>query len=236
MSEETLAVPDPSMSRAVLLQKNLFSNRFGLPPRQSEQVDKLIPAMIKARMMITPPPMDGTGPYGKHSTVQSYEDTPTAMLLEHGLLFVHTTTVIDRVSYLVTQLFHSSGQFLSTVDEVGVPAQQHQKVLSAKTYLKRDHYSEILALAGDTDNDGAGLAPETTKKTAGRAPKKAPARPVKDVFTAAKKAIKEAPSLKKANEFIAAAALRVNEKKLTEAQYDELCAYKEEMWQPGDAA
>ena len=225
MSEETLAVPE----------KNLFSNRFGLPPRQSEQVDKLIPAMIKARLMITPPPMDGSGPYGKHSTVQSYEDTPTAMLLEHGLIFVHTTTVIDRVSYLVTQLFHSSGQFLSTVDEVGIPAQQHQKVLSGMTHLRRSHYSEIMSLAGDQDRVGAGLAPETTK-TLGRAPKKAPARPMQDVYAAAKKAIKGAVSLTQANEFIAAAALRVTEKKLTEKQYEELCKFKEEVWQRGDAA
>lgn len=225
MTEETLAVPE----------KNLFSNRFGLPPRQSEQVDKLIPAMIKARLMITPPPMDGSGPYGKHSTVQSYESTPMAMLLENGLVFVHTTTVIDRVSYLVTQLFHTSGQFISTVDEVGVAANQHQKVLSAKTYLKRDHYSELLSLAGDTDNDGAGLAPETTK-TLGRAPKKAPPRPVQDVYAAAKKAIKGAANLTKANEFIAAAAMRVTEKKLTEKQYEELCKFKEEVWSKGDQA
>ena len=217
-------------------EKNLFSPRFGLPPRQSEQVDKIVPALIKARLMITPPPMTGTGPYGKHATVQAYEDTPTAMLLENGLTFVHSTVVIDRASYFITQLFHTSGQFFSTFDEVGVPANQHQKVLSAKTYLKRDHYSEILALAGDTDNDGAGLADETTKKTVARAPKRAPARPVKDVFTAAKKAIKEATSRKQANEFVAAAALRVTEKKLTEAQYDELCAYKESVWQQGDAA
>ena len=225
-----------SVENGTVREKNLFSARFGLPPRQSEHVDKIVPAMIQAGLMIQPPPMTGSGPYGKHATVQAYEDTPAGILAEHGLKFIHTTTVIDRVSYFITQLFHTSGQFFSTFDEVGVPAQQHQKVLSAKTYLKRDHYSELLALAGDTDNDGAGLADETTKKTVGRAPKKAPARPVKDTFAAAKKAIKEATSLKKANEFIAAAALRVNEKKLTEAQYDELCAYKEEMWQPGDAA
>jgi hypothetical protein len=191
--------------------------------------------MIKAGLMITPPPMEGTGPYGKHSTVQSYEATPAMVLAEHGLKFIHTTTVIDRVSYFITQLFHVSGQFFSTFDEVGVPANQHQKVLSAKTYLKRDHYSELLALAGDTDNDGAGLAPETTK-TLGRAPKKAPARPVKDVFSAAKKAIEGAKSIKQANEFVAAAALRCSEGKITEKQYDELCAVKDQVWQPGDAA
>ena len=216
-------------------EKNLFSPRFGLPPRQSEQVDKIVPALIKARLMITPPPMDGSGPYGKHATVQSYESTPTAMLLEHGLVFVHTTTVIDRAAYLITQLFHTSGQFFSTFDETGVPASQHQKVLSAKTYLRRCHYSELLSLAGDTDNDGAGLAPETTKST-GRAPKKAPARPVKDTFSAAKKAIEGAKSHKQANEFVAAAALRCSEGKITEKQYDELCAVKDRVWQQGDAA
>lgn len=216
-------------------EKNLFSPRFGLPPRHSEQIDKIVGAMIKARLMILPPPMDGSGPYGKHATVQSYESTPMAMLLENGLMFIHSTVVIDRVSYFITYLAHTSGQFFSTFDEVGIPAQQHQKVLSAKTYLKRDHYSELLALAGDTDNDGAGLAPETTKST-GRAPKKAPARPMQDVYSAAKKAIKGAVSLTQANEFIAAAALRVTEKKLTEKQYDELCKFKESVWQQGDAA
>ena len=225
MTDETPTVPE----------KDLFSNRFGLPPRQSEHVDKIVPAMIKAGLTIQPPPMTGSGPYGKHATVQAYEDMPANILGEHDLKFVHTTTVISRVSYFVTQLFHTSGQFFSTVDEVGVPANQHQKVLSAKTYLKRDHYSEILALAGDTDNDGAGLAPETTKST-GRAPKKAPARPMQDVYSAAKKAIKGAVSLTQANEFIAAAALRVTEKKLTEKQYDELCKFKESVWQQGDAA
>ena len=216
-------------------EKNLFSPRFGLPPRHSEQIDKIVGAMIKARLMITPPPMTGTGPYGKHATVQAYEDTPMAMLLENGLMFIHSTVVIDRVSYFITYLAHTSGQFFSTFDEVGIPAQQHQKVLSAKTYLKRDHYSELLSLAGDTDNDGAGLAPETTKST-GRAPKKAPARPMQDVYSAAKEAIKGAVSLTQANEFIAAAALRVTEKKLTEKQYDELCKFKESVWQQGDAA
>lgn len=217
-------------------EKNLFSPRFGLPARQSEHVDKIVPALIKARLSIMPPPMTGTGPYGKHATVQAYEDTPVAMLLENGLTFVHSTVVIDHAAYFITQLFHTSGQFFSTFDEVGVPAQQHQKVLSAKTYLKRDHYSEILALAGDTDNDGAGLADETTKKTVGRAPKKAPSRPGKDVFAAASKAIKGASSLTQANQFVAAAALRVNEGKLSEAQYEELCALKENVWKPGDAA
>ena len=216
-------------------EKNLFSNRFGLPPRQSEQVDKIVPALIKAGLMIQPPPMTGSGPYGKHATVQAYEDLPATLLGEHGLKFIHTTTVIDRVSYFVTQLFHTSGQFFSTFDEVGIPAAQHQKVLSAKTYLKRSHYSEILSLAGDTDNDGAGLAPETTK-TLGRAPKKAPPRPVQDVYAAAKKAIKGAANLTKANEFIAAAAMRVTEKKLTEKQYEELCKFKEEVWSKGDQA
>jgi hypothetical protein len=220
MTEETSAVSE----------KNLFSNRFALPPRSSEHVDKIVPAMIKAGLMITPPPMEGTGPYGKHSTVQSYEATPAMVLAEHGLKFIHTTTVIDRVAYFITQLFHVSGQFFSTFDEVGVPANQHQKVLSAKTYLKRDHYSELLALAGDTDNDGAGLAPETTKKTVSRAPVKAPPRPIRDVYAAAKKAIKGAANRQQANEFIAAAALRVTEKKLTEKQYEELCDYKDELW------
>lgn len=80
-------------------------------------------------------------------------------LAEQQLVVVQTVTNnTDGEMVLLTQLMHSSGQYIDSYMPIKANQTNPQAVASAITYARRTAYCAIIGMAADDDDDGAGAA------------------------------------------------------------------------------
>ena len=65
-----------------------------------------------------------------------------------------TETVRDFRSYLVTRLYHESGEYLESKQVLELSTQNPQEAGSKLTYFKRYHLQSLIGVAGEEDADG----------------------------------------------------------------------------------
>jgi hypothetical protein len=124
---------------------------------QSEQIDLLAAALVKAQAAMKPASMNKINPHfkSKYADLASIIETLRKPLTENGLSFTQTTESGLEVSPLglVTTLLHTSGQWLRA--EYPLPANATpQQMGSALTYARRYSLSAITGTAADEDDDG----------------------------------------------------------------------------------
>lgn len=123
---------------------------------QSDKIDLIAAALVSAQKAMKPAILNKTNPHFRNK----YADLPTVIetskvLQEHGIAVVQTPQRRDGAFCLVTQLIHSSGQWIA--GEYPLPAQaKPQELGSAMTYARRYSLSSIACIAADEDDDAEG--------------------------------------------------------------------------------
>jgi hypothetical protein len=115
---------------------------------------KLIEALCKAQLEITPPRRDKKGNFNNsYASIDSVCESIRMTLSKHGLgLLQHIETTEGR-NYLRTDLYHSSGEQLSTKMPLPVEASnpKAKDFGAALTYMKRYAICSLLCLSTDDD-------------------------------------------------------------------------------------
>lgn len=124
---------------------------------QSEQINELAAALVKAQASLKAAPYNRTNPHfkNKYADLASVLDTIRKPLADHGLAVTQTTEMRDGTFCLVTRLLHTSGQFIAS--EYPLPqTARPQELGSALTYARRYSLSAIGCIAADEDDDAEG--------------------------------------------------------------------------------
>ncbi len=124
---------------------------------QSEQIDLLAAALVKAQAAMKPASMNKVNPHfkSKYADLASIIESVRKPLSDNGLSFTQTTHLgaIEYSMYLVTTLLHTSGQWLRAEYQLPTNATP-QQMGSALTYARRYSLSAITGTAADEDDDG----------------------------------------------------------------------------------
>ncbi len=123
---------------------------------QSEQIDLLAAALVKAQAAMKPASMNRINPHfkSKYADLASIIESLRKPLSDNGLAFTQTLgrDILPEFS-LVTTLLHTSGQWLRSEYPLPVNATP-QQMGSALTYARRYSLSAITGTAADEDDDG----------------------------------------------------------------------------------
>jgi hypothetical protein len=130
---------------------------------QSENIDQIVPALIKARGSFKAAVKDAKNaafkrPDGKISTYTTLDSAIEAVndaLLTNGIYYTHQPDVVDGRTILHTRFLHASGQWIGSAYPVHPVKNDPQGEGSALTYARR--YS-LMALAGIAPEDDDGNA------------------------------------------------------------------------------
>ena len=121
---------------------------------KSEQVDKVLPALVKAKSAIGKVAKGASNPFfkSKYADLPAILDVVEPALQENGLALLQPI-VSDTV---VTTFIHESGQYVSIEGQSLVAAKQNdpQAMGSAITYARRYSLSSALSINADKDDDG----------------------------------------------------------------------------------
>jgi hypothetical protein len=112
---------------------------------------ELIKALIKARAEFPPIEKDKTNPHFKmsYASLDSVLDAVTPHLCKNGLAIVQ---IMEKGGILKTQLFHESGEVLTSEYELP-DIQDSQKKGAALTYARRYSVCALLSITADEDDD-----------------------------------------------------------------------------------
>ena len=126
---------------------------------KSEKLDKLSPALVKARGEIPAVPKQGKANAGKFSyeyiELDDILKTVNPILAANGLTFVQMPTDSQgSVIGLSTMIMHESGQWIESVYSLPVSSGQNmaQEGGKAITYARRYALGAALGIATETDN------------------------------------------------------------------------------------
>lgn len=135
----------------------------------SEQLNELASALAKAQGEIDGAARDATNPHfrSKFASLASVREAFRDALAKHGLSVVQMPErTADEVA-VVTQLLHSSGQWIRCRTSAIPIKHDPQGVGSAISYLRRYSLMAVIGIAPDDDDDGeaaVGRGPQTAPK------------------------------------------------------------------------
>lgn len=137
---------------------------------KSEQLDKLIPALIKAQGELEHAKKDSSNPHfkSKYADLATVLDTCKPALQANGFAITHQRESTESGEYLITTLWHNSGQFLSSRSKLMPTKADPQGFGSAITYLRRYDLSALIGLASDDDDGNAASQPAKKESLASR--------------------------------------------------------------------
>jgi hypothetical protein len=136
---------------------------------RSESLTKLLPALFKAQGELEHAKKTSDNPHfkSKYADLATVLDTAKPALQNHELLVTHAREVVEMQEYLVTTLFHTSGEFIQSRTLLQPVKRDPQGYGSAITYARRYDLSALLGLAQD-DDDGNGASQPKTETAAAR--------------------------------------------------------------------
>jgi hypothetical protein len=123
---------------------------------QSEQIELLAAALVKAQGDLRNPPKDNINPHFKsrYSDLATVRETVVPVLAQHGLAVSQVLANLNGSPALTTLLVHTSGQWISGTVPLLVPKGSMQDLGSAVTYARRYGLLAITGTVGDDDDDG----------------------------------------------------------------------------------
>lgn len=132
---------------------------------KNEQIDKIIPALLKAQAKLEHASKDSSNPHfkSKYADLATVLNTCKPVLEEHKLGFTHQRESTELGEYLITTLWHESGQFLSSRSKLMPTKADPQGFGSAMTYARRYDLSALIGLASDDDDGNAASEPKKVK-------------------------------------------------------------------------
>ena len=127
---------------------------------QSAEVDKIFAAVVALQSEINNPKKSKQGHGYKYAELAQIIELSREPLATNGLAVTQYCTAIDGQSYLVTQMIHSSGQWLRgyyPLEKAGMRAvNDAQQMGAAMTYARRYNLAAMLGVAQE-DDDAASL-------------------------------------------------------------------------------
>lgn len=137
---------------------------------QSEQINDLAAALVKAQAAMKPAIKDATNPHfkSKYADLAAIWEACRDALTSNGLSVVQMPTdsaEANRVA-LVTMLLHTSGQYLSTTVSTKLTQETAQGVGSALTYLRRYALAAMVGIVADEDDDGNAASAQPRQQAA----------------------------------------------------------------------
>lgn len=140
---------------------------------QSQQVDKIFPALIAVQSELNNPSKDKQGHGYKYADLAQIINLSREPLKEHGLAVTQICGVVDGQSYLITQMIHSSGQWIRgyyPLEKAGMrSANDAQQMGAAMTYARRYNLAAILGVAQE-DDDAASVPVNRNKQSPAQKP------------------------------------------------------------------
>lgn len=123
---------------------------------QSEQTNELFTALAKAQDEMEIASKDSSNPFykSKYADLQSVVGSSRPYLAKHGLSVIHLLQQNDQNTYMVTQLSHSSGQYIRSRVKLSPQKTDIQSLGSYITYMKRYCYAAIVGVVTGDDDDG----------------------------------------------------------------------------------
>jgi len=144
--------------------------------KQSESIDKIIPAFIAFQSDMPSVPKDGNNPHfkSKYATLGAITEATRPHLAKHGLGFMQWMSNRDGYQLIVTRIMHTSGQWMEDEGYILNPTKNDpQGMGSAVTYARRYTLGASLGIITEDDDDGNRASePAPVKKPA---PKPEPA-------------------------------------------------------------
>ena len=137
---------------------------------QSESINELAAALSKAQGAIEGAIKDSANPFfkSKYADLSSYWDACREQLSKNSLCVTQTMNEDeDGEMCIITQLSHSSGQWMRSYLPINMPANSKnalQDLGSALTYLRRYSLAAIVGICPDEDDDGNKATDYKTKK------------------------------------------------------------------------
>jgi len=121
---------------------------------QSENLDKITPALIKARKKIYGAVKNGKGNWGSYASLEDIIFATENPMLEQDIFLSQSSYPIEGTQYIITQATHVSGQFLRSITKIENPKPgDPQKALAAQTYTRRAGLESLLNIPR-VDDDG----------------------------------------------------------------------------------
>lgn len=138
---------------------------------QSEQINELVAAIVKAQLKMVPASKDHVNPYFK----SKYADLPScwesvACFREEGIAITQSPMEgPDGFIVLDTQLSHTSGQWMRSRLKIRVAKDDPQGYGSAITYARRYALGCMTGLVTEEDDDGNAASTTPAGRTTGKA-------------------------------------------------------------------
>ena len=143
---------------------------------QSAEVDKIFAAVVALQSEINNPKKSKQGHGYKYAELAQIIELSREPLATNGLAVAQYCTAIDGQSYLVTQMIHSSGQWLRgyyPLEKAGMRAvNDAQQMGAAMTDARRYNLAAMLGVAQE-DDDAASLGNQRQQQR-NNAPQNAP--------------------------------------------------------------
>lgn len=143
---------------------------------QSEEIDKIVPALIKARGAFKAAVKDArndafkrNGVGSGYATLDSVIDAVTDALLENGIYYTQQTDVVDARTMLYTRFLHFSGQWIGGAYPVHPIKNDPQGEGSALTYARRYALMALAGIAPEDDDDGNAASKAAKKQNSDNA-------------------------------------------------------------------
>lgn len=131
----------------------------------SPELDKIAPALVKARKAMPAVVKDATNPQfgSRYASLGAIMDAAIPVLNAHGMTVVQGggPASDDAASEVVTRILHESGQWIEASVRMPLAKANPQGAGSSITYGKRFGLAAVLGLVADDDDDGH--AASTTK-------------------------------------------------------------------------
>jgi hypothetical protein len=126
----------------------------------SESLDKLLPALIKARAEFPAVKKDGYNPHFKSrfATLKAVQEATEPVMGKYGLVITQFASSVDGKPGLTTWLAHESGQYINDTTVLALAKSDPQAQGSGITYLRRYGWSSVLGLVTDEDDDDGNKA------------------------------------------------------------------------------
>lgn len=135
---------------------------------QSEELAKIVPALIAAQAAFAPARKDATNPAfrSKYVTLEGVLDAVTPALRDNKLALVQQTDRDDDgVTILLTRLIHESGEWLGCRYPVRPVKADPQGEGSALTYARRYSLMSLVGIAPEDDDGNAASPRPAARKT-----------------------------------------------------------------------
>ena len=126
----------------------------------SESLDKLLPALVKAKSQFPSVKKDGYNPHfkSKFATLKAVQEATSDVLTTNGLAIIQFPASVDGKPGLTTWLTHISGQYICETTVLALSKNDPQAQGSGITYLRRYGWSSVLGLVTDEDDDDGNKA------------------------------------------------------------------------------